>query len=82
MMSSPAQVVDALGPAAGAATDLAVPESLQAQVENLQNLVKAFMQKVQEQQDWIVELECRKEDSFETASAGATSSTSAKSARR
>ena len=53
MMSSLARVVDSLGSAAGASTDLPVPESPQARVENLEKLVATFMQKLQDQQDAI-----------------------------
>ena len=48
MMSSRAQVVDAIGPAAGAATGPPVPESLQARIENLEKLVSALMQQMKD----------------------------------
>ena len=51
MMSSPAQVVDALGSAVDTATDHPLPESLRAQIDNLQKLVNALMQKLQDQED-------------------------------
>ena len=44
MISSPAQVVGPLGSAVDTATDLPVPESLQAQIDNLQNIVNALNQ--------------------------------------
>ena len=51
MMSSPAQVVDALGSAVDTATNLAVPESPQTQIDNLQKLVNVLMQKLKDQED-------------------------------
>ena len=50
-MSSPAQVVDALGSAVDTATDLPVLESLQTQIDNLQRFVSALMQKLKDQED-------------------------------
>ena len=51
MVSSLAQVVDALGSAVDTATNLAVPESPQTQIDNLQKLVNAFMQKLRDHED-------------------------------
>ena len=51
MMASPAQVVGALGAAVDTAADLPVPESPQAQIDHLQKLVNALMQRMQDQED-------------------------------
>ena len=51
MMSSPAQVVDALGSAVDTATNLAVLESPQTKIDNLQKLVNSLMQKLKDQED-------------------------------
>ena len=50
-MSSPAQVIDALGAAVDTAAALPVPDSLQAQIDHVQQLVSTFMQKMQDQED-------------------------------
>ena len=50
-MSSLAQVFDALGAAVNTAAVLPVLVSLQAQIDHLQKLVSALMQKMQDQED-------------------------------
>ena len=51
MMSSPAQVVDALGAAVGTAAALPVPDSPQVQIDHLQKFVSTLMQMMQDQED-------------------------------
>ena len=50
-MSSPSQVVDAVGAAVDTAAALPVPDSLQAPIDHLQKLVSTLVQKMQDQED-------------------------------
>ena len=51
MMSSPSQVVDAVGAVVDTAAALPVPDSPQAEIDHVQTFVSTLMQKMQDQED-------------------------------
>ena len=51
MMSSPSQVVDAVGAVVDTAAAFPVPDSPQAEIDHVQKLVSTLMQKMQDQED-------------------------------